>query len=205
MLRPPKRERGRLFRAFDRVLDASRSSYLALLGHLARCFLVMLAGSYALFPTLPTGFIPSEDLGYLFVNVQLPNAASLERTEATLADVTRILGETPGVSGTIGISGSSMIGGGGSEAGMGIVEAALAGTTQCFRPVLMTAFASVLDLLPLVLATGAGRRRSIGMTLFGGLLVGTVAGLLVIPLLYILVQSAREAVKWCLGWTRKRV
>jgi len=207
MLRPPKRERGRLFRAFDRVLDASRSSYLALLGHLARRFLVMLAGSYALFRNLPTGFIPSEDPGYLFVNVQLPNAASLERTEATLADVTRILGETPGVSGTIGISGSSMIGGGGSEAGMGIVEAALAGTTQCFRPVLMTAFASVLGLLPLVLATGAGAgsRRSIGMTLFGGLLVGTVAGLLVIPLLYILVQSAREAVKWCLGWTRKRV
>ena len=77
------------------------------------------------------------------------------------------------------------------EAGLGIVEAALAGTTQRFRPVLMTAFASVLGVLPLVLATGAGSRRSIGMTLFGGLLVGTVAGLLVIPLLYILVQSAR--------------
>lgn len=89
------------------------------------------------------------------------------------------------------------------EAGLSIVEAAFAGTTQRFRPVLMTAFASVLGALPLVLATGAGAgsRRSIRMTLFGGLLLGTVAGLLVIPLLYILVQSAREAAKRRLGWT----
>jgi multidrug efflux pump subunit AcrB len=90
------------------------------------------------------------------------------------------------------------------EAGMSIREAAAAGTNQRFRPVLMTAFASVLGVVPLVLATGAGAgsRQSIGMTLFGGLLVGTVLGLLVIPILYIVVQSVREYVKERLrDWT----
>ncbi len=80
------------------------------------------------------------------------------------------------------------------ESCMSIAEAALAGTRQRFRAVLTTALASILGVLPLVLATGAGAgsRRSIGMTLFGGLLLGTVLGLLAIPLLYVIVQSIRE-------------
>jgi multidrug efflux pump subunit AcrB len=83
------------------------------------------------------------------------------------------------------------------EEGMSIREAATAGTSQRYRPVLMTAFASILGVIPLVIATGAGAgsRRSIGMTLFGGLLVGTVVGLLMIPVLYVIVQSAREYAK----------
>jgi multidrug efflux pump subunit AcrB len=83
------------------------------------------------------------------------------------------------------------------EEGMSIREAATAGTSQRYRPVLMTAFASILGVIPLVIATGAGAgsRRSIGMTLFGGLLVGTVIGLVLIPVLYVMVQSVRERAK----------
>jgi multidrug efflux pump subunit AcrB len=79
----------------------------------------------------------------------------------------------------------------------------MAGTSQRFRPVLMTALASILGVLPLVLATGAGAgsRRSIGMTLFGGLLLGTVLGLLAIPVLYVIVQSVCEHAKKRVGWT----
>jgi multidrug efflux pump subunit AcrB len=83
------------------------------------------------------------------------------------------------------------------ESGMGIREAAMAGTAQRYRPVLMTAFAFILGVAPLVLASGAGAgsRRSIGTTVFGGMLIGTIVGLLMIPVLYVLVQSAREFVK----------
>jgi len=129
ILQPPSDIRGGIFGAFNRSLEASRNWYLAMLKRLGRrlvfvaAMLVVLLGcSYALFRTLPTGFIPAEDLGYLFVNVQLPNAASLERTEATLDDVVQILRETPGVANSISISGSSMVGGGGSEVGMVIAS-----------------------------------------------------------------------------------
>ncbi len=83
------------------------------------------------------------------------------------------------------------------DKGMAIPEAAAAGTAQRFRPVLMTAMASILGVIPLVIATGAGAgsRRAIGVTVFGGLLVGTVAGLLLIPVFYVLVQTVREQVK----------
>lgn len=83
------------------------------------------------------------------------------------------------------------------EEGMGILEAAVEGTRQRFRPLLMTAFSSILGVIPLVVASGAGAesRRSIGMTLFGGLLVGTVLGLLMIPVLYAAVQTLREKIK----------
>lgn len=125
MLRPPREDRGRLFRAFNESLDISRGWYLGLLKRLGRRLLLstvglvaVFGGIYGLFRVLPTGFIPSEDLGYLFVNVQLPNAASLERTDDSLADIVQILSETPGVANSISISGSSLLGGGGSETGM---------------------------------------------------------------------------------------
>jgi multidrug efflux pump subunit AcrB len=83
------------------------------------------------------------------------------------------------------------------EEGMGILEAAAEGTSQRYRPVLMTACASLLGVVPLVVATGAGAasRRSIGMTLFGGLLIGTVIGLILIPTLYVMIQTVRERAK----------
>lgn len=80
---------------------------------------------------------------------------------------------------------------------MSIMEAATEGTSQRFRPVVMTAMASILGVIPLAIATGAGAgsRQAIGTTVLGGLLVGTLIGLLMIPLLYIAVQSTREGIK----------
>ncbi len=75
-----------------------------------------------------------------------------------------------------------------NKEGHGIVEAAIEGARQRFRPILMTSFAFVAGLIPLCLASGAGAigNRSIGMAAAGGMLIGTVFGVIVIPGLYIL-------------------
>jgi HAE1 family hydrophobic/amphiphilic exporter-1 len=59
---------------------------------------------------------------------------------------------------------------------------------------MMTAFSFLLGILPLVLATGAGAasRRSIGTTVFGGMLLATIVGVLLIPVLYVTFQWLRE-------------
>lgn len=74
--------------------------------------------------------------------------------------------------------------------------AALDGLTQRFRPVLMTAFTFILGMLPMVVATGAGAasRRALGVPVFWGMLIGTLLGLILIPLFYILVQTYVD--KW---------
>lgn len=125
MLRSPREQRSGTFGAFNRGLDFSRNWYVAMLDRMSRrlwialvILLAILVGVYGLFRALPTGFVPSEDQGYLFINVQLPNAASLERTQQALDTVSRILQRTPGVANSVGIAGNSMVGGGGSNAGM---------------------------------------------------------------------------------------
>jgi len=60
---------------------------------------------------VPTGFAPTEDQGYLLVNVQLPDAASLERTDAVVRQIEQILVETPGVETVVAIGGRSFISG----------------------------------------------------------------------------------------------
>lgn len=76
-----------------------------------------------------------------------------------------------------------------------IIKAAVTGTKERFRAVLMTAFTFILGVLPMIVATGAGAasRIAIGVPVFYGMLLGTAAGLIVIPLLYILFQTIREA------------
>lgn len=125
MLRSPREQRSGMFGTFNRGLDFSRNWYVAMLDRMSRrlwiasvILLAILGGVYGLFRALPTGFVPSEDQGYLFINVQLPNAASLERTQQALDTVSRILQRTPGVANSVGIAGNSMVGGGGSNAGM---------------------------------------------------------------------------------------
>lgn len=75
-----------------------------------------------------------------------------------------------------------------NKEGHGVVEAAIEGARQRFRPILMTSFAFVAGLIPLCMAAGAGAvgNRSIGMAAAGGMLIGTVFGIIVIPGLYIL-------------------
>jgi HAE1 family hydrophobic/amphiphilic exporter-1 len=78
--------------------------------------------------------------------------------------------------------------------GKPILEAAVAGAALRFRPVVMTSFAFILGLLPLVIADGAGAlsRRAIGTPVFGGMLAAALFGIFVIPMLYVVFQRWRE-------------
>ncbi len=80
--------------------------------------------------------------------------------------------------------------------GESIVDAAIDGAKARLRPILMTSFAFILGLLPLVLASGVGAsgNRSIGTGAAGGLLIGTITGVFVIPILFILFQWLQEKV-----------
>ena len=78
--------------------------------------------------------------------------------------------------------------------GKGIAEAGIEGARLRFRPVMMTSFAFILGLLPLVIAHGAGAisRRAVGTPVFGGMLAASVLGIFVIPMLYVVFQWLRE-------------
>lgn len=80
------------------------------------------------------------------------------------------------------------------QQGQSIVEAAINGAVARLRPILMTSFAFICGLLPLMFASGAGAigSQSIGISAVGGMFVGTMIGILVIPTLYILFQSLQE-------------
>lgn len=80
------------------------------------------------------------------------------------------------------------------QTGASVYKSAMDGLTQRFRPVLMTAFTFILGMLPMVIATGAGAasRKALGVPVFYGMLIGTLAGLVLIPLFYMLVQSQVE-------------
>jgi HAE1 family hydrophobic/amphiphilic exporter-1 len=75
--------------------------------------------------------------------------------------------------------------------GRSVVEAALEGATERLRPILMTSFAFVAGLIPLVMASGAGAigNRSIGTAAAGGMLIGTLFGVIIIPGLYVLFAT----------------
>ena len=83
------------------------------------------------------------------------------------------------------------------EHGMGIVEAAIEGATVRLRPILMTSFAFIFGMLPLILEGGAGSmgNRSIGVAAAGGMLIGTLFGVFVIPTMYVIFGSLDAAVR----------
>jgi HAE1 family hydrophobic/amphiphilic exporter-1 len=80
--------------------------------------------------------------------------------------------------------------------GLSITEAAIDGARARLRPILMTSFAFILGLMPLVLATGVGAagNNAIGTGAVGGMLVGTLIGVFIIPILFILFQWLQEKV-----------
>ncbi|WP_417290491.1 efflux RND transporter permease subunit [Corallibacter sp.] len=80
--------------------------------------------------------------------------------------------------------------------GEGLVDAAIHGAKARLRPILMTSFAFILGLMPLVLAKGVGAEgnNSIGTGAAGGMLIGTILGVFVIPILFILFQWLQEKV-----------
>ena len=85
----------------------------------------------------------------------------------------------------------------GRRKGLGISEAATAGAKERFRAVMMTSFAFIAGLIPLVFAEGAGMmsRRGVGTAVFGGMLAAAIVGIFLIPLLYVVFQWTREKVK----------
>jgi multidrug efflux pump subunit AcrB len=83
------------------------------------------------------------------------------------------------------------------ESGMPLLEAATEGARQRFRPVMMTSFAFILGLLPLVIATGASQlaRRNVGTPVFGGMIFASFIGIFMIPPLYVSFQAIRERLR----------
>jgi HAE1 family hydrophobic/amphiphilic exporter-1 len=81
------------------------------------------------------------------------------------------------------------------ERGMPLLEAAVEASRLRLRPILMTSIAFILGVLPLVFASGAGAagRRSVGTTIFGGMIVSTFLNLFIIPVLYVIVRSMLRA------------
>lgn len=82
------------------------------------------------------------------------------------------------------------------QQGMSIVEAAVNGAVARLRPILMTSFAFIFGLMPLMFASGAGAigNQSIGISAIGGMFIGTMIGVLVIPSLYIIFQTIQDKV-----------
>jgi multidrug efflux pump len=107
---------GWFFKLFDKAFSLSTAGYLWIVGKLLRVSLLVLVVYGGLlyltgwsFNRMPTGFIPNQDQGYLFVVVQLPDSASLERTDKAMAHCDEIIRGTEGVAHTIRISGMSFV------------------------------------------------------------------------------------------------
>ena len=111
----------------ERLITLSTRGYSALVTRLIRrgllvavALVALLVGGVGLFKSVPSAFVPAEDQGFLFVDVQLPDAASLERTDAVLEKVTNIVRQDPTVTDFISVSGFSLLGGTGPNNGLGI-------------------------------------------------------------------------------------
>ena len=128
LLRPLKpTQSGPLF-WFNRIVNKSRDKYASVVGFVGRkvsvIFLLMVllfAGVGGLLHISQTSFIPSEDQGVIFMNVQLPEGASRMRTQQFMDKIYPLLKEEAGVDNVMGIIGHSMIGGSGENVAMGII------------------------------------------------------------------------------------
>src|ERR1700683_3574058 len=119
LLKPKKQTRGPLGKFFDwfnAYFNRSTDSFVRWSGDLIRkaavvMVLLVVAGVAAWFFSshLPTSFLPDEDQGYFYINMQLPNAASLERTSAAAKQVEDVLAKTPGVQYTTSVIGFSLL------------------------------------------------------------------------------------------------
>jgi hydrophobe/amphiphile efflux-1 (HAE1) family protein len=107
---------GWFFPMFNRGFGASTEGYTRSIGRLLRASAIVLliyggliGLTYFGFTRTPTGFIPQQDKGYLLVNVQLPDAASVGRTEDVMRRIEAIAGGMPGVSHTVALAGQSLL------------------------------------------------------------------------------------------------
>ena len=115
-LRPPRARKNILFRAFNVVYGVCERAYAAVVRVLVRhvvwgmlVFGALLVLAAWVYWRVPTGFLPTEDQGYLFVSVQLPDAASQQRTRAVMKRIDTLLTDTPGVANWITIGGLSLL------------------------------------------------------------------------------------------------
>jgi len=119
LLKPKKANAGALRKFFDwfnRVFGRATDGYISLSRTLIRksglaMAALLLFGLVAVFFgwKLPSGFLPDEDQGYVYINLQLPNSASLERTEQAAREIENILAKTPGVQYTTSVIGFSLL------------------------------------------------------------------------------------------------
>ena len=117
-LRPPvpPEKRNFFFRGFNWVYDKAERGYIRLMtamtkrAVLAVCLALVLVGlALWLLTRVPTGFLPTEDQGYMIVVTQLPDGASKERTDAVLAKIQNIASQAPGVDHVVTVSGISIL------------------------------------------------------------------------------------------------
>jgi HAE1 family hydrophobic/amphiphilic exporter-1 len=119
LLRPREESKGvlrKLFGWFNRTFERATEDYVSVSGALIRksaiaiVLLAVFAAGAAFFAgRVPSSFLPDEDQGYLFINLQLPDAASLQRTDRAARDVEKILVDTPGVKYTTSVIGFSLL------------------------------------------------------------------------------------------------
>jgi multidrug efflux pump len=116
VIKPVNSILGAFFRAFNVWFDKLSNVYGWMVGKILRLLVVVLViygGLLVLtvfqFVQAPTGFIPEQDKGYLILNVQLPDSASVERTQKLMGRIEKIALATEGVKNTVGISGQSLI------------------------------------------------------------------------------------------------
>ncbi len=124
----PNHRKNWFYRGFDRIYNPIEARYVHLIArmveHSGKTFLVaalLIALSLFALTRVPTGFIPLEDQGYLLVAAQLPDAASLERTQKVLNQITQVALATPGVEHAITIGGVSALDGNASLANAGVI------------------------------------------------------------------------------------
>ncbi len=121
ILRAPSEPKGLLgpfFRGFNRWFDKSTESYSSFATAITRKFkrslvytVVILIAAIIVGAKLPGGFIPEEDQGYIFVNLQLPMASSLQRTDESMKQIEGILAELPAVEHVTSVGGFSLLSG----------------------------------------------------------------------------------------------
>ncbi len=116
LINPVNRGLAVFFHGFNRFFEVLTAGYGWTVGKILRIATIVIlayAGllglTYWQFTNAPTGFIPEQDKGYLILNVQLPDSASVERTERLMAILEKTAKETDGVEHTVGISGQSLI------------------------------------------------------------------------------------------------
>ncbi|APG28464.1 RND transporter [Syntrophotalea acetylenivorans] len=116
VLRPTQVSNKGFFRLFNNSFDYTRNIYARLLSGLIRraaltlvLFLILAGGAFWGFSRLPTGFVPAEDQGYAFVSIQLPDAASVERTAEVVEEINRRFARMDGVRDWVSIIGFSLI------------------------------------------------------------------------------------------------